>query len=328
MNKLGLFLTFLCLFGIALACESDYNPNLVTIGECKANDVAHWRETDSLPVVNPADLPAADRTVHEERMAYILSLARAQNKKFVASIYSPAGELLCVGINTGSPNIISHGEIVAINNCTTLHGIKSFTGHTLYTTGEPCAMCASALLWADFKTIVWGTFNSDLLCKICMSNIPMDSSYIFSRYYGLRPTAPVLIGGVLRADADAWFGTYCNRPTSIYYIKPQCACQNTSSPLNVTQTLVNTWIDGNQVQYSQFNAVIRNNANNVTVTNPTFKSLPSGVNPTQIWGLQKTSVADQWVLSWNPMLTPNQTFSFGYIIQGATELTFNAEAQH
>jgi len=322
MNKLGLFLTFLCLIGITLACKGDYNEDLVSIGECKSTDTAYWRETDSLKVLGPSDLPAADLAIHEARMDYILDIARAQNKKFVASIYSPAGELLCIGVNTGVPNYISHGEIVAINNCTALHGLKEFPGHTLYTTGEPCSMCASALLWANFKTIVWGTFNKDLLCKICMSNIPMDSNHIFSRYYGLRPTPPVIIGGIRRAESDAWFGSYCNRPTSIYYIKPQCACQNRTSPLVVQSTKGNSWMEGTQYK-TQYSVKIVNTGS-TTVTNPKFISSPSGFTPSTIWNLVRTSVEDQWALGYYPVINAGQSFEFGYI--STQEMTFTAEA--
>ncbi|KAN0027172.1 hypothetical protein ACTFIU_009857 [Dictyostelium citrinum] len=322
MNKFALLFTiFFALFAISFACD-EFNPNTSTIGECTATQKVSWKPTDNVPVLTPADLDPQELGVHEERMAYILAIAKQQNKKFVASIYHQNGTFMCLGVNTGKPNIISHGEIVAINNCTALHGITSFTNYTLYTTGEPCAMCASALLWADFKTIVWGTFNSDLLCKICMSNIPMDSSYIFGRYYGLRAVPPRVIGGVLRTEADAWFGTYCNRPTSIYYIKPQCVCTNTTSPLKIDQTRYSSWFENGKT-VSQFGGTITNTGS-VTVTNPTFTSTP--LRPNSIWGLSVDESTKLWSLQWYPVIQPGQSFSFGYIIEGEDTIAFQPTA--
>ncbi|KAM9981994.1 hypothetical protein ACTFIY_004284 [Dictyostelium cf. discoideum] len=319
MNKIALLFTiFFALFAISFACD-EFNPNTSTIGECTATQKASWKPTDNIQVLTPADLDPQELGVHEERMAYVLAIAKQQNKKFVASIYHQNGTLMCLGVNTGKPNIISHGEIVAINNCTALHGITSFTNYTLYTSGEPCMI---ALLWADFKTIVWGTFNSDLLCKICMSNIPADSSYVFGRYYGLRANPPRVIGGVLRTEADAWFGSYCNKPTSIYYIKPQCVCTNSTSPLKIDQTRYSSWFENGKT-VSQFGGTITNTGS-VTVTNPTFTSTPN--RPNSIWGLSVNEATNQWSLQWYPVIQPGQSFSFGYIIDGEDTIAFQPTA--
>lgn len=59
-----------------------------------------------------------------------------------------------------------HGEITAIRHCTdvlrkrglsvqeTLAAWKEFS---LYTNGEPCPMCASAIRWAGFKEVIYGS---------------------------------------------------------------------------------------------------------------------------------------------------------------------------
>ncbi|EAL68864.1 hypothetical protein DDB_G0277355 [Dictyostelium discoideum AX4] len=299
MNKIALLFTiFFALFAISFACD-EFNPNTSTIGECTATQKASWKPTDNVQVLTPADLDPQKLGMHEERMAYVLAIAKQQNKKFVASIYHQNGTLMCLGVNTGKPNIISHGEIVAINNCTALHGITSFTNYTLYTSG-----------------------GNDLLCKICMSNIPMDSSYIFGRYYGLRASPPRVIGGVLRTEADAWFGSYCSKPTSIYYIKPQCVCTNTTSPLKIDQTRYSSWFENGKT-VSQFGGTITNTGS-VTVTNPTFTSSPN--RPNSIWGLSVNEATNLWSLQWYPVIQPGQSFSFGYIIDGEDTIAFQPTA--
>jgi tRNA(Arg) A34 adenosine deaminase TadA len=45
--------------------------------------------------------------------------------------------------NTTNP--VLHGEIVAINDYVAHHGNKGWADRILYTTGEPCPMCMSAI---------------------------------------------------------------------------------------------------------------------------------------------------------------------------------------
>src|SRR6516165_1075487 len=50
-----------------------------------------------------------------------------------------------LGRTTGDPT--AHGEMVAIRRCLADHGRAALQGSTLYTSGEPCAMCMGAILW-------------------------------------------------------------------------------------------------------------------------------------------------------------------------------------
>ncbi|EGG20391.1 hypothetical protein DFA_07515 [Cavenderia fasciculata] len=320
-----LFVILSVLLAGVLACKDPYNPETVDYGQCASATKANYEVRSDSKVLTPADLPADELAVHESRMRHIIDIARVNNKKFVSSIYFPNGTLACIGINTGKPNMIAHGEIVAIQNCTEIHGISMYTNYSIYTTGEPCSMCASAILWSRFKTVVWSTYNSDLYCKICMSNIPIDSSYIFSRAYGLGIEAPVAIGGVVKAEGDAWFGTYCNRPTSIYYIAPKCACQDPAkvSPLKFTQTRTTVWVEGGDKVVTQWNAIISNPSNS-TIVDPPIVISPSVVFKGAPWGISAASEPNTYKLSYNKVLFPGQTFSFGYSVYGLEEVAFTA----
>ncbi|KAM9979894.1 hypothetical protein ACTFIZ_006147 [Dictyostelium cf. discoideum] len=321
-------LILICTLKLSFACEGDFNPTTANIGQCSASQTIGWLPaapeygTETLKVWTPEELSPEERDMHEHRMAYILAISKQTKRKFVSSIYAQNGTLLCHGVNTGKPNLMTHGEVAAINNCTALYNISIYTNMTLYTTGEPCTLCASALVWLDFKVVVWGTWNSYLMCKVCMGQIPMDSNYIFSRYYGVRSTPATLIGGVLRNETDAWFTPYCNNPASPFYVKPRCACYNSTSPLVVNQVSSSTWYEGpNNTKYSQFDGKILNNAN-YAVNNPTFTSSPSGVKPRTVWGL-KNEGGDIWSLSYYPVISGNGgAFPFGYI--STQEITFKA----
>ncbi|EGG22250.1 hypothetical protein DFA_04368 [Cavenderia fasciculata] len=319
---LSLLFVLLSVIFAVQACAGDYDPSKVTIGgNCPATSFAQWKQLDEGVVLNPTDIPIDELVIHQAGMAHVIEVAKALNKKFVASIYFPNGTLACIGVNTGSPNMIAHGETVAINNCTALYGIKSFTNFTLYTTGEPCAMCAGALVWADFKTIVWGTFNRDLYCKICMSNIPMDSSYIFARAFGLGANkAPRVIGGVLRAQSDAWFGSYCSRPTSIYYIKPECAC---NKAISVSQRVVTSYSG-----YTQFEVSLVNYG---PAVQGMIVQSDYTLGNNDIWTLNSTLAASgvapntYTFYPYKDLFNANEVLTFGYRIQGSYAANFTLQ---
>lgn len=50
----------------------------------------------------------------------------------------------------------AHAEIAAIRNGARALGSPLLTGTTLYTTLEPCPMCAAALVWARIERVVIG----------------------------------------------------------------------------------------------------------------------------------------------------------------------------
>ena len=55
----------------------------------------------------------------------------------------------------------AHAEIVAIRNACSKLNTRFLEGHILYTTHEPCPMCASAAIWAKMEGIVFGAFIED-----------------------------------------------------------------------------------------------------------------------------------------------------------------------
>ncbi|QUC20713.1 uncharacterized protein UV8b_04954 [Ustilaginoidea virens] len=127
------------------------------------------------------------------------------------------GHLICMGANdiaSGDPTL--HGEIAAINNCSALltdpRGPYKLTGAeaqrawadlTLYTNAEPCPMCASAIRWAGFKELVYGT-STKTLARLGWSSITLSAEELFSYARGLRPQT-ALLGGVLDGETDRYF---------------------------------------------------------------------------------------------------------------------------
>ncbi|KAG7098399.1 hypothetical protein E1B28_000358 [Marasmius oreades] len=128
------------------------------------------------------------------------------------------GELICTGSNnnsaTGNPTL--HGEISAINNCTTIltspagpyrltpsQASAAFTSLTLYTNAESCPMCASAIRWAGFREYVYGTSIPTLIEK-GWGQIRIVSAEVFQQSFEL-PNPSRLLGEVLTNETDPLF---------------------------------------------------------------------------------------------------------------------------
>mgnify|MGYP001459895986 CR=1 FL=1 len=75
-----------------------------------------------------------------------------------ACIISNTGELLSSGFNRTITDCdpTAHAEIVALRAAATVVENYRLTGVTLYTTLEPCAMCAGALVTSRVKRVVYG----------------------------------------------------------------------------------------------------------------------------------------------------------------------------
>lgn len=54
-----------------------------------------------------------------------------------------------------------HGEIDAIRKACKKLKTFDLTGCEIYTTGEPCTMCACAILWANIKKVYYGASIKD-----------------------------------------------------------------------------------------------------------------------------------------------------------------------
>jgi guanine deaminase len=57
----------------------------------------------------------------------------------------------------------AHAEINVIRSLTTKTKNHSLEGYTIYTTGEPCPMCATACVWTGISEIVYGASIQDLI---------------------------------------------------------------------------------------------------------------------------------------------------------------------
>jgi tRNA(adenine34) deaminase len=145
---------------------------------------------------------ATDVAADDERfMRLAIEEARQADYPFGALIVRD-GQVLARGRNLGRTNgdPTGHGEMVAIRRCLAAHGSAALRGSTLYTSGEPCAMCMGAILWCRIGRLVFAASLQQLTAKI--DQIMISSADVAAK----TPFVPITItGGVLADEAMQLF---------------------------------------------------------------------------------------------------------------------------
>ncbi|MDT7543075.1 MAG: tRNA(adenine34) deaminase [Acidobacteriota bacterium] len=79
-----------------------------------------------------------------------------------ACIISEDGTLLAVAGNRTRTDCdpTAHAEVVALREAARRAGVFRLTGATVYSTIEPCAMCAGALVQARVRRLVYGAVDA------------------------------------------------------------------------------------------------------------------------------------------------------------------------
>ncbi|KAF1813779.1 cytidine deaminase-like protein [Eremomyces bilateralis CBS 781.70] len=133
---------------------------------------------------------------------------------------SPHGAMVCIGANaivTGNPTL--HGEIAAINNCSAVlqsdpyhlsaqEALAAFADLSLYTNAEPCAMCATAIRWAGFKELIYGT-GEERLESLGWQTVGIRSREVLERSRDLSSRTRS-VGSVLSNETDPYFAWQFN----------------------------------------------------------------------------------------------------------------------
>jgi tRNA(Arg) A34 adenosine deaminase TadA len=106
------------------------------------------------------------------------------------------GEVIARGRNLGKTDgdPTAHGEMVAVRRCLADHGRAALVGSTLYTSGEPGAMCMGAIIRCHLGRLVFAAFVAQLATKI--DQIMISSAEIAAK----APFAPIAISGGVPAD--------------------------------------------------------------------------------------------------------------------------------
>lgn len=99
------------------------------------------------------------RAIDESRKA-----RAAGNHPFACILVGPEGEVLMTQHNAFMPDhdMTGHAERVLMTRASTTYPISFLRECTIYTSAEPCAMCAGAIYWTGLKRVVYGLTEKDL----------------------------------------------------------------------------------------------------------------------------------------------------------------------
>lgn len=162
-----------------------------------------------------AALPPIAMAQHEAFMRLAIAEARGNPRyPFGAVIVRPGagggaggseggsgGEVMGRGVNDSAANPILHGEIACLNDYVRRNGNTGWADMVLYTTGEPCSMCMSALMWAGIGGVVFAS-SIDGIRRAGIDQIDITARAVADAtpfWKGL------LLGGVLAAETDRLF---------------------------------------------------------------------------------------------------------------------------
>ncbi len=128
-------------------------------------------------------------------MRMAIDEARRADFPFGAVIVQ-GGRIIARGRNLGrsQDDPTAHGEMVAIRRCLAAHGGAALKGATLYTSGEPCAMCMGAILWCHIGRLVFAASVQQLASKIDQIMLSSADVAATARF------APISITGGVLAD--------------------------------------------------------------------------------------------------------------------------------
>ncbi len=158
-----------------------------------------------LAVARPvrAALPPISTAEHERCMRLAIAEARRNAAyPFGAVMVQPGTrETVARGVNDSRANPILHGEIACMNDYVKVHGNKDWGSMMLYTTGEPCSMCMSALVWAGIGGVVFAS-SIDGIRRAGIDQIAITAKQVVDASPFYKGT---LVGGVLAPETDRMF---------------------------------------------------------------------------------------------------------------------------
>jgi tRNA(Arg) A34 adenosine deaminase TadA len=110
-----------------------------------------------------ADLSAVDR----RWLAHAVELSRQARVQghhpFGAVVVDGAGRALAEALNGHATDRTCHAEMNAVRAASAGHGPRALAAATLYSSAEPCAMCAGAIYWAGIGRVVYALSEARLL---------------------------------------------------------------------------------------------------------------------------------------------------------------------
>jgi tRNA(adenine34) deaminase len=106
--------------------------------------------------------------------------------------------LIAEGLNDAASRISEHAEVIALHNAHTQTGSSDLTGFTLYTSCEPCPMCAFMIREYKISRVVFA-LPSPFMGGFSKWNILQDDE--IERFQPFFGKPPIVVGGFLENES-------------------------------------------------------------------------------------------------------------------------------
>ena len=112
------------------------------------------------PKTLPAEVTLEARDARYLRQAIVWAQTARErgNRPFGAVVIDQAGKVLTEAYNCGSEkgDLTGHAETTAVRQLGLRFGRETLQHATLYSSAEPCVMCAGAIFWSGIGRVVFG----------------------------------------------------------------------------------------------------------------------------------------------------------------------------
>jgi tRNA(adenine34) deaminase len=181
--------------GPHMTCRHQHCDSYPTVNVYSRRSIIATLASAAVLCARPLATAPGNSADDERFMRLALDEAKQGDFPFGAVIVRD-GQVLARGRNLGKTNDdpTAHGEMMAIRHCLADHGSAGLRGSTLYTSGEPCAMCMGAILWCRISRLVFAASLQQLAAKI--DQIMISSADIAAK----APFAPITVTGGVMAD--------------------------------------------------------------------------------------------------------------------------------
>lgn len=143
--------------------------------------------------------------LHLRRAIELSRLARERgNRPFGAVVADAAtgrvlAEAWCNTAETG--DCTGHAETNALRLATPRHGREAMAAATVYSSGEPCVMCAGAIFWSNARRVVFGIDAEALRAFRGERGDQRDAELSCRDVFAASPHAIEVVGPALAGEA-------------------------------------------------------------------------------------------------------------------------------
>jgi len=148
----------------------------------------------------PEEVTARDLDLLRRSLDIARRARKNGNHPFGALLAAPDGEILLEAENTvvTGRDCTGHAETNLMRLASPGHSPDFLAGCTLYTSTEPCAMCAGAIFWGNVRRVVFGLSEAGLYAII--GGETEEKLLIPSRDLFARGAKPIEVIGPLLED--------------------------------------------------------------------------------------------------------------------------------